>query len=269
MAKKKSTDAPRRDRGSYRYMLDLVSASNFREIVDGLLEKTDARLSEPDFRHPSGRLKKKDWTETVLEDFLRQYPLPGYVGLNRKWWIPFKGNRPNWDLICHVVIDDKPGLLIVEAKAHHSEMSEKNSKSKVDKKNDRSVANDLSIRLRLAEASIGLSRLKMGEFQLSADHDYQLSNRLAYLHKLASDGIPTILMYLGWTGSPDWPNDPFTSDSDWKAAVKSHFERVGPWKFAEKKHPSESGASFQMIVRSISFDSPNSEFANNAEEAPQ
>jgi len=262
MAKKKSTDAPNRDKGSYRHMLDFVSASNFREMVDGLLEGTDFRLAEPDCRHPIGRLKKKDWTETVLEDYLRQHPLPDYVGLNRKWWMPFKGNRPNWDLICHITVDEKPGLLIVEAKAHHGEMSEKNSKSKVDKKNDRSVANDLSIRLRLAEANIGLSKLKMGEFQLSADHDYQLSNRLAYLHKLASDGIPTILMYLGWTGSPDWPTDPITSDSDWKAAVKSHVERIGPWKFVEKKHQSESGAPFQMIVRSISPDLLTNESAN-------
>jgi len=136
-------------------------------------------------------------------------------------------------------------------------VSEKNSKSKVDKKNDRSVANEFSIRLRLAEASIGLNRLKLGEFQLSADHDYQLSNRLAYLHKLASDGVPTILLYLGWTSSPDWTTDPFTNDSAWKASVKEHFERIAPWTFVEKKHQSESGAQFQMIVRSISPDSLN------------
>lgn len=250
-------------------MLDLVSSSDFREIVNGLLKRTGARLAKPDCCHPSGRSKRRDWTEAILEDYLGQYPLQKHVGLNRKWWIPFTTNCPNWDLVCHVIIDDKPGLLIVEAKAHHGEMSEKNSKSPVDKKSDRSIANDLSIRLRLAEANIGLSRLGLGEFRLSADHDYQLSNRLAYLHKLASDGIPTILMYLGWTGSPDWETDPFRNRKNWKTSMKSHFERIGPWKFVEKKHLLETGASLQMIVRSISPDSLNNEPANNAIVGPK
>lgn len=242
---------PRRDKGSYRHMLDLASAPNFREIINGFLEKSDAQLAEPDCCNPRGRLSKKDWTETSLEDYVKQNCLPQYERLNRKWWIPFKGNRPTWDLLCHIKIEKKPGLLIVEAKAHHGEMIEKNSKSAVDEKNERSVANDLSIRLRLAEASIHLNRLEIGEFKLSADHDYQLSNRLAYLQKLASDGVPTVLMYLGWIESPDWVNDPFTNTSDWNDAVMKHFERVGPWEFAEKKHQLKMGAPFQMIVRSL------------------
>jgi len=250
----KSADGPNRDKGSYRHMLDLVSASNFRDVMDSLLKGTGFRLAESDFRHPASRSKKKDWTETILEDYLKKYPLSEYEGLNRKWWIPFKGNRPTWDLICHLEGGRKLGLLIVEAKAHLSEMSEKNSKSPVDKQNPRSIANDLSIRLRLAEASMGLSELRLGSFHLSADHDYQLSNRLAYMHKLASDGVPVILMYLGWEASPDWSSDPFPSGSAWREAVKEHFKRIGPWKFVEKRHRLKSGVQFRMIVRSISPD---------------
>ena len=252
MAKKKSEDAPNRDKGSYRHMLDLVSASNYRDVVNSLLDGTDSHLAEPDCRQPIGRSKKKEWTEAVLEDYLKKHPLPEFKRLDRKWWIPFKGNRPTWDLICHLGVEGKPGLLLVEAKAHLGEMSEKNCKSPVDKKNDRSIANDLSIRLRLAETSLGLSELGLGFFHLSADHDYQLSNRLTYLHKLACEGVPVVLMYLGWEGSPDWSIDPFPDGAAWQEAVKGHFERIGPWAFVEKKNRLESGVPFQMIVRSFS-----------------
>lgn len=248
----KKSDKPERDKGSYRHMLDLVSAPNFREIIDELLSGTNSRLADADHRHPSGRSKKREWTEVILEDYLKRHPLPDYAGLDRKWWIAFKGNRPTWDLICHLEIDEKPGLLLVEAKAHQAEMSEKDKKSEVDKKNHRSIANDLSIRLRLAETSLALGDMELGRFHLSADHDYQLSNRLVYLYKLASDGVPVVLLYLGWTNSPDWPDDPFTDKFAWNEAVEGHFKRIGPWEFVEMKHQLESGVPFQMIVRGIS-----------------
>jgi hypothetical protein len=254
MTKSKSADCPNRDKGSYRHMLDLVSAPNFRGIIDGLLAGIDARLAQEDHRHPCGRSKKRDWVEIELEDYLKRHPLPGYTGLNRRWWIAFNGKRPTWDLICHVEVDEKPGLLVVEAKARCGEMGEKDSKSAVDKKNDRSIANDLSIRLRLAEASLGLNELGLGNFRLSTDHDYQLSNRLAYLYKLASDGVPTILMYLGWIGSPDWTTAPLVDESAWTEAVKGHFSRIGPWEFVGTKRHFATGASLQMIVRGIHWD---------------
>lgn len=254
MSKRDSTDCPNRDKGSYRHMLDLVSASNFREIMNGLLVGTDACLAQDECRHPCGRLKKREWTEVEIEDYLKRYPLPGYSGLNRRWWIAFKGNRPTWDLLCHAQIDGQAGLLLVEAKAHFGEMCEKDSKSPVDRKNDRSVANDLSIRLRLAEASLGLTELGLGSFRLSADHDYQLSNRLAYLHKLSSDGVPTVLLYLGWIKSPDWPNDAFSDCLAWEQCVKTHMSRIGPWGFVGLKRQLRAGASFQMIVQGIHED---------------
>lgn len=251
MPKKTPRSEPNRDKGSYRHMLDLVTASNFRELINGLLAGTDACLADTDFRQPCGRSKKKDWTEAEIEDYLKRHPIPGYSGLDRKWWIVFRGSRPTWDLLCHVEVAGKAGLLLVEAKAHFGEMSEDDAKSAADPENDRSVANDLSIRLRLAETSLALTELGLGGFRFSADHEYQLSNRLAYLHKFASDGIPTVLMYLGWLRSPDWPNDAFPDGSEWEKCVKSHMSRIGPWSFVGPKHQIGTGASSQMIVRSI------------------
>jgi len=254
MTNRMSTVCPNRDKGSYRHMLDLVSAVNFQEIINTLLAGTGAHLAQEDSRHPRGRCNKPDWTEIELEDYLKRHPVPRHIGLDRRWWIAFKGKRPTWDLICHLEADGTPGLLIVEAKAHLCEMSETDCKSPVDLNNDRSVANDLSIRLRLAEATSELTGLGLGTFRLSAEHDYQLSNRLAYLQKLAREGVPTILMYLGWLRSADWTTDPFVDESAWENAVQGHFSRVGPWEFVGSKHRYETGASFQMIVRSLSPD---------------
>src|SRR5262249_47798163 len=121
MAKAPERDCPDRDRGSYRHMLDLASASNFHEIVNQLLDGTGAVLATDDRRQPRSRSKKKDWSEVKLEDYLRRSPLPTYAGLDRRWWIAFKGTRPTWDLICHLDFNGKPGLLLVEAKAHVGE----------------------------------------------------------------------------------------------------------------------------------------------------
>ncbi len=251
MPKNDARNSPYRDDGSYRHMLDLVSVSNFRELMNALLAGTDACLADTDFRHPCGRSKKKDWTEVELEDYLKRHPIPGYSGLDRRWWIAFRGSRPTWDLLCHIEVAGKAGLLLVEAKAHFSEMGEKNKKSAIDPKKDRSIANDLSIRLRLAEASLRLTELGVGGFHLSADNEYQLSNRMAYLQKLASDGIPTVLMYLGWLRSPDWPNDYFPDGISWDKCVKSHMSKTGPEVFVGPRHKTGIGVSLQMIVRSI------------------
>jgi hypothetical protein len=254
MLKDNPESGPNGDKGSYRHMLDLVTASNFREVMSDLLAGTDASLADTDFRHPCGRSRKEDRAEVKLEDYLKRYPVLGYSGLDRRWWIAFKGSRPTWDLVCHINMAGKPGLLLVEAKAHFSEMGEKNKKSAADPENDRSIANDLSIRLRLAEASLRLTELGLGGFRLSADHEYQLSNRLAYLQKLASDGIPTVLMYLGWLTSPDWPNDAFPDGTEWEKCVTSHMSKIGPDSFVGPRHHIGAGATSQMIIRSIAPD---------------
>lgn len=43
---------PNRDKGSYLHMLDLVTASNFKEVMKRLLAGTEASLADSDFRHP-------------------------------------------------------------------------------------------------------------------------------------------------------------------------------------------------------------------------
>jgi hypothetical protein len=247
-SKKKEKTSPDRDKGSSRHMLDLVSSPKFESILSDLLEDTDARLADADCRHPKGRSKKKDWSEPQVESYLKKHPLDDLPGvMDRKWWKPFGGKCPTWDLLCHIEVADEPGLLLVEAKAHVGEIGEKNRKEPPKKGNARSIANDYSIRLRLAEASLSLTRLGIGHFSLSADHHYQLSNRIAYLHKLANDGVPTVLMYLGWLNSSDWPDKPLNSHDHWEKTVRDHMKPIAPWQFVG----GDGSATMQMIVRSV------------------
>ena len=72
---------------------------------------------------------------------------------------------------------------------------------------------------------------------ISRDNHYQLSNRIAYTWKLASMGIPTILLYLGFTNDPAWTSaqDHFESKQQWNDAIKSYFTEVGAENLLDKR----------------------------------
>ena len=185
---------------------------------------------------------------------MKDCPHPTGFLLDPEWWFPYKtglNQRPVWDLICHILVNGKPGLLVVEAKAHVSEINDEDAKTQPNMDSPRSRANDYSIRLRLAEASLSLGSLTKVPFLLSADSHYQLSNRLTYLNKLAEEGVPTVLMYLGWLNSPDWRLDPLRDADHWKIVVEDHMKAVAPVSFLEQTYLTNSGGSMQMVVRSL------------------
>lgn len=125
------------------------------------------------------------------------------------WWLakPARANTPNWDLASTcTVADGRKGLLLIEAKAHAAEL----------KPNDcggaRNEGNRTRIETAIAEASLGF-----GEgWLLSAESHYQISNRFAWAWKLASLGVPTVLVYLGFLNAHEM-NQPFASHSDWES----------------------------------------------------
>jgi hypothetical protein len=109
-----------------------------------------------------------------------------------RWWLAKSGraNTPNWDLVSTCRINDRAGLVLVEAKAHEAELGD-----------DRCGAVDTDnidrIDLALAEAMAGWNAMMPG-FVLSAKTHYQLSNRFAFAWKLATMGVPVVLVYLGF-----------------------------------------------------------------------
>lgn len=119
-------------------------------------------------------------------------------------------------------IESKPGLILVEAKAHHGEAKEAGK----DKGN---VENDKQIRAAVQEANGALNGKTSG-WQLSCDSHYQLCNRFAWAWKLSALGVPTVLVYLGFLRCSEMSDQgqPFSSAQEWSKALRKHVSGVVP-----------------------------------------
>ncbi len=147
-----------------------------------------------------------------------------------KWWLAVSANGPHWDIASGCTIRGKRGLLLVEAKAHSKEPSARGKR--LDKNaSTNSHQNHERIGLAIAKAAAGLQAATGGQWNLSRDHHYQLSNRFAWSWKLASLGVPVVLVYVGFLNAQDMAsNDPgdklFESEADWARILKDHSRNV-------------------------------------------
>ncbi len=101
-----------------------------------------------------------------------------------------------------------PGLILAEAKAHYGELGSGGGVAK-------NHQNEKRIRDAIAEANHNLNRISYG-WNLTADSHYQLCNRFAWGWKVASLGVPVILVYLGFLNVEDMPGyRVFRTDEEW------------------------------------------------------
>ena len=70
----------------------------------------------------------------------------------------------------------------------------------------------------IQEASDALSRHAAG-VKISSDSWYQFSNRVSFAWKLASHGIPTALIYLGFLGDKGISTDHLRDHEHWRETV--------------------------------------------------
>jgi hypothetical protein len=134
-------------------------------------------------------------------------------------------NTPNWDIASTATIGDREGLVLVEAKAHTNEI-------KADGKiwsATSNIENHFRIDACCREASTALNGIMLG-WALSAESHYQLCNRFAWAWKLASLGIPVVLVYLGFLQASEMRDqgDPFETSNDWEILVRSHSRDLVP-----------------------------------------
>ena len=118
------------------------------------------------------------------------------------WWLKAgnKGTRtPTWDLISTCKIDNCSGLLLVEGKAYVGENSQ------AGKTNDSGTnhENHKKIKAAIDQACVALGDITDLAWGIQRDSYYQLSNRFAWAWKLASLGIPVVLLYLGFLNAED------------------------------------------------------------------
>jgi len=141
------------------------------------------------------------------------------------WWLKVKGsaNTPNWDIVSTCTIEGKLGLLLVEAKAHAKEMGTGG------KPREGNEANHAQIGIAIQEANTGLNEIMPG-WALQRDACYQLSNRFAWAWKLASFGIPVVLVYLGFRNAAEMESrgPTFATQQDWEMCVKAHAKGIVP-----------------------------------------
>ena len=128
----------------------------------------------------------------------------------------------NWDIASSCTIQGKPGLLLVEAKAHLKELRVNDDRCR-----SSNQANLDRIGNALAAANAALQSATGKPWNLSRDRQYQLSNRFAWAWKLADLGIPVVLLYLGFLNAQDATcmavdDKIFASAEEWLEAVNSY-----------------------------------------------
>lgn len=164
----------------------------------------------------------------------------------RNWWLATSrgANMPNWDIASTCKIEGKPGLLLVEAKAHGCELWESMKCGSTNPDNLEQIMQAI------IQARTGLQSVVGGNWDISRDRHYQLSNRFAWSWKLVSLGIPVVLLYLGFSKAEDMlDRGPiFHSKIDWERTVKDHCHGIVPETCWEKRWDF-GGVPFYPIIR--------------------
>ena len=140
------------------------------------------------------------------------------------WWLAVQRGSmttPCWDIASTCTVRGEPGLLLVEAKAHAGELDLKGKRLHRTASSN-SQENHKQIGWAIVEASDGLASATGKPWGLSRDHRSQLSNRFAWSWKLASLGIPVVLLYLGFLNAQDMADDGplFRSEAEWTRVMK-------------------------------------------------
>jgi hypothetical protein len=180
----------------------------------------------------------------------------------RKWWLAHEqgANTPNWDIALACEIDGRPGAILVEAKANVPELAAGGKLVRADA-SEASTANHRRIGAAIAEACAGLRHFNEA-IAISCDSHYQLSNRIAFTWKLATLGVPTVLVYLGFVGDEGIRDagEPFRSDVHWQQVFSDYARSVTPQDlFGRRLECGDAPAWFLIRSRPVLSPSPPAE----------
>jgi hypothetical protein len=168
-----------------------------------------------------------------------------------KWWLVHSGaNTPNWDLAAGVSLGGKKGLVLVEAKAHVGELEKGGKRPYTTNRDQGAYGRSEDNRKRIGDAieqACNALHPQVPGICISRDKCYQISNRIAFAWKLASLGVPVILVYLGFLNDVGMPR-PFVSEEHFNCVVRSYLSVVFPPAFLDKPIVCDS-ATMQVIIR--------------------
>jgi hypothetical protein len=235
--------------GSKRDVLLLLDSPGYVDAINELLVGAGTVVTETDVRRPLGQ---RDDREYELPEFCREY-MAGRFDLRQieepHWWIAKRGRfvrTPNFDLLSTATVCGAPGVLLVEAKAHHGELEivGKRLKSNSSPENHRKIGESIDL------ANQALNDITQG-FTLSRDSYYQVSNRVSWGWRVAALGVPVTLLYLGFVQDPYWPDDNFRSPADWLNAARSYLGKVVPAGVIEQRMHVCSQSSLVITVGAL------------------
>ena len=228
-------------------------------LTHGSKEQVAARLTA--LIAPWGQVRPSDaWKpegfDNLEEAQLHKAPRLLEDGVSQQlqsWWLSIateKTMTPNWDIASTCLIEGMQGLLLVEAKAYDNELNTDGRTPGADPFNERAV-NHKQICKAVANANSELNKLVPG-WNLSQDSHYQLVNRFAWSWKLATLGIPVILVYLGFLNAKDMQDKGriFENYEDWRKLMLSHGDKIIPASVWETKlHCGK--AAFTPLLRTV------------------
>ncbi|MFA9390536.1 MAG: hypothetical protein ACERKD_12040 [Prolixibacteraceae bacterium] len=214
-------------KGSQYSVIKLVESSDFISNVNTLIKTTKAKITVYDNWMPKSLHQDK---EAELKDFLKYNFTPQLSADIVKWWLHKDSTTPNWDLISTCTINGKRGILLVEAKAHWDELDmESHGKNLKSDASVDSIKNHKKIADAINEANAKI-KSTYPQMTISRDNCYQLSNRVAHAWWLANQGIPVVLVYLGFLNCSDMDYNKrklFKNDKDWQTCFNEHAQKVG------------------------------------------
>lgn len=236
-------------RGSRKHVLDWTGRPEFCIELLQLVQPLDPRITSRSQWMPRGDAASE---EARLETF-GPHILPNreiWAQL-RAWWLAHEAgaNTPNWDIAMGCEIDGQTGLILVEAKANASELSDRGKL--LDKAaSPAGVENHQQIERAISDVRVALQAISAGT-AISVDSHYQLSNRVAFAWKLASLGVPTILVYLGFLGDSGIADvgSPLKDSAHWHEVFAAHAYPVVPRELFERRIDCGK-ASAWFLVRS-------------------
>jgi hypothetical protein len=232
--------------GSRIHILNWVERLDFADQLSHLLCPTGAIIQCTDKWMPKGFC---DPEEAHIEYFGPEIlPEIDWKALHN-WWLVYKrgANTPNWDLANTCTIQGEKGLVLIEAKAHTNELNTDGKRLALNA-SIRSHKNHEQICQAISEASHTLSEVVKG-VDISCCTHYQLANRVAFSWKIASLGIPVILVYLGFLGDESW-KDKFIDNNHWKCELRKYMDRHIPEDFIDQWICCGK-SKMQTIIRSL------------------
>jgi len=222
-------------RGSRKHILDWVESPRFLGELKEMLKPVDVEIPSTAAYMPMGYASPQ---EAKLDEVSTEFAIAhGVRDELRDWWLRHHigANTPNWDLIVECSVEGRPGLILMEAKANVPELK-KDCMFLAAAATENSRENHDQISKAIAEARAGLKAVGI-EARIRIDSHYQLANRIAFMWKLASHGIPTVLVYLGFTGDAGIADAgaPFISDSDWQNVFDEYARSILPVEMRERR----------------------------------